>query len=67
MRSGVRVLRCIAFAMLCAASAQAVAQRVTTELEIAGEVNARLTLSVDGLRAIAVHSARDLPAAASNG
>jgi DMSO/TMAO reductase YedYZ molybdopterin-dependent catalytic subunit len=53
------------FAVLCFAAAQAAAQGVTTELEVDGEVNASLRLTVDGLRAIAVHSARDLPAAAS--
>jgi hypothetical protein len=65
-KAGARVLRWMALAILCTAAAQAAAQRVTTELEIAGEVNASLTLSVDGLRAIGVHSARNLPAAASN-
>jgi DMSO/TMAO reductase YedYZ molybdopterin-dependent catalytic subunit len=60
------MLRRMVFAVLCVAAAQATAQRVTTELEVAGEVNANLTLTVEGLRAIAVHSARNLPAAASN-
>jgi Oxidoreductase molybdopterin binding domain len=60
------MLRRMVFAVLCAAAAQAAAQGVTTELEVVGEVNASLTLTVEGLRAIAVHSARNLPAAASN-
>lgn len=65
MNAGARILRGIMFAVLCAAAAHAAAQGVTTELEVVGEVNANLRLTVDGLRAIAAHSARDLPAAAS--
>ena len=65
MQAGARILRRVVFAVLCAAAAQAAAQNVTTELEVVGEVNASLRLTVDGLRAIAAHSARDLPAAAA--
>jgi len=45
---------------------QAAAQGVTTEIEVAGEVNTNLTLTVENLRAIGAQSARNLPAAASN-
>ena len=60
-----RILRWMVLAALCAAATQAGAQGVTTELEIVGEVNTNLTLTVEGLRAIATHSARDLPASVS--
>jgi hypothetical protein len=66
MKVTARILRRLLFAAFCAAATQVVAQGVTTELEIAGEVNTSLTLSVDALRAIAHQSARNLPAAASN-
>jgi DMSO/TMAO reductase YedYZ molybdopterin-dependent catalytic subunit len=49
-----------------AAMNPAAAQEVTTEIEIAGEVNARLTLTVESLRAMEAQSARNLPAATSN-
>jgi hypothetical protein len=45
---------------------QTSAQEVTTEIEVVGEVNTRLTLSVEALRSMGVQSARNLPAAASN-
>jgi len=65
VKTGARILRRMVFAVLCVAAAQVAAQSVTTVLEVSGEVNASLTLTVDDLRVIAVHSARDLPAAAS--
>jgi len=65
VQAGARILRWMVFAVLCAAAAQAAAQGATTELEVVGEVNASLTLTVQELRAIATHSARDLPAAAA--
>jgi DMSO/TMAO reductase YedYZ molybdopterin-dependent catalytic subunit len=63
MNANFHFLRWVASAVFCAAAAQAAAQNVTTELEVVGEVNANLRLTLEGLRAIAVHSARDLPAA----
>lgn len=64
--AGAAILRRTVLAVICAVATQAAAQGVTTELEIVGEVNASLKLTVEGLRAVAAHSARNLPAAASN-
>ena len=66
VKAGARILCQVAFAVICFTAAHASAQGVTTELEVVGEVNASLRLTVDGLRAVAAHSARNLPAAASN-
>jgi molybdopterin-dependent oxidoreductase-like protein protein len=63
MKANFHFLRRIALAVFCAAAAQAAAQNLSTELEVGGEVNANLRLTVEGLRAIAVHNAKDLPAA----
>ena len=62
-----RISSLFAFAVFTlSAMNQAAAQGVTTEVEVTGEVNTRLTFTVDALRAIDHRSARNLPAAVSN-
>ena len=62
-----RIVSLFAFTVFTLATMTSVAATgVTTEIEVAGEVNMSLTLTVADLRTMGVQSSRNLPAATSN-